>query len=537
MTDAQPAPNAGQGEVLLAGLFVDLAGEAMPGSVDRIRTSGWSAVGMGGADYIHDAAVDAAYVAANPRSSAIMKNGRGFRYADDQTRQPMQFGAVGDDVTDDREALVACYRQGGLIVFPSAARFRVHGTIPMVSGTTVRGNGSWIRQTADQARMFAIDGLRDIAVSGLNAQGKRSDYINSSSSEACCYRGDRASNVTIEHCQFRWFAYSPVFADLADSFTYRHCTVEGPDLVSAGGPLGPLTKDCTGGTIGGRNIDISYVDVSRTAQGLIVVQGTDGFSVANCTAHDIVVEHGLYVDAGVCRGSVLNNTFRRCRRNGMKYQWYDGFGGVPEDVTFAFNLVEDCGGDGFLAENTGGTIRAKGLKVYGNAFRRCGQTNINIRWADAPRIEWNECDGARRHNIECINTVNPVFQYNDLLNADNNAFFGGVGNSGGELIGGTIRNPGQASDDANGASSAIFLASGAWKISGLDAQGDQKKTQYMLYLAGADVQRTEISGTRLLGARDFAVRGITGAFKRWRDNTVGGARGVTFNGLRPMSRE
>ncbi len=72
---------------------------------DVVRTSGYALSGDGGsARYQYDASVDAAYVTANPRSSFLSLNGRGFRVSADQGLTPRQFGAKGDGATDDTVA-------------------------------------------------------------------------------------------------------------------------------------------------------------------------------------------------------------------------------------------------------------------------------------------------------------------------------------------------------------------------------------------------------------------------------------------------
>jgi hypothetical protein len=62
--------------VMAVGTFAGLSAMNIPVGTDRIRASN-------GADYVYDAAVDSAYVAAHPLSAKITLNGRGFRLATD----------------------------------------------------------------------------------------------------------------------------------------------------------------------------------------------------------------------------------------------------------------------------------------------------------------------------------------------------------------------------------------------------------------------------------------------------------------------
>lgn len=69
------------GNAAAIGLFADAHTLTIATGTDAVRTSGWSVKGEGIADYIYDAAVDAAYVTAHPRTSFRSANSRGFRIA------------------------------------------------------------------------------------------------------------------------------------------------------------------------------------------------------------------------------------------------------------------------------------------------------------------------------------------------------------------------------------------------------------------------------------------------------------------------
>lgn len=95
------------GNTIAISRFIDAPTKTIPGGSDRVRTSGYSVVGSGGADYVYDAAVNAAYVTANPRTSFISANGRGFKLSTDQAIQLTMFGLVADNATDNYPAIQA----------------------------------------------------------------------------------------------------------------------------------------------------------------------------------------------------------------------------------------------------------------------------------------------------------------------------------------------------------------------------------------------------------------------------------------------
>lgn len=90
------------------GLFDDFASATpeVPPSIVFVRTDGYALGGVGAANYTYDAAVDAAYVTANPRSSFLADDGRGFKLIPSRVSTYM-LGAVGGGIVDDGPALQA----------------------------------------------------------------------------------------------------------------------------------------------------------------------------------------------------------------------------------------------------------------------------------------------------------------------------------------------------------------------------------------------------------------------------------------------
>lgn len=95
--------------VMALSLFTSATSKSVPVGTNTVETTGYSSEGLGGARYVYDAAVDSAYVTANPRSSFITANGRGFRLGTQQVILPEMLGAKGDNVADDGAAINATY--------------------------------------------------------------------------------------------------------------------------------------------------------------------------------------------------------------------------------------------------------------------------------------------------------------------------------------------------------------------------------------------------------------------------------------------
>jgi hypothetical protein len=102
---AIPSGGGGGGSVdptlIAAYTFATAAGVAFATGVVSIDTIGYNAPGDGGgASYIYDAAVDSAYVTANPRTSFMATGSRGFRLDPSQRLTIEMFGGKGDLVTN-----------------------------------------------------------------------------------------------------------------------------------------------------------------------------------------------------------------------------------------------------------------------------------------------------------------------------------------------------------------------------------------------------------------------------------------------------
>jgi hypothetical protein len=117
------------GNTMAIGPFTSATGLSIPVGTDMVRTSGYSVAGTGSAFYFADAAVNSSYVSANPRTSFISANGRGFRLDRSFAVTPDQVGALGDGSTNDNAALQAWLDLGGRIFQPAKPYYSAAGLI------------------------------------------------------------------------------------------------------------------------------------------------------------------------------------------------------------------------------------------------------------------------------------------------------------------------------------------------------------------------------------------------------------------------
>lgn len=138
--------------VMAIGLFSQANTLSIPTGTNIVRTAGYSTDGVGVADYVADVAVDAAYVAANPRTSFISANGRGFRLVVDGRVDIKALGAKGDSSedgvggTDGAQAVQAAasqvIAQGGGTLSVTTGDFRSASPINMDGSSCLRIHGT-----------------------------------------------------------------------------------------------------------------------------------------------------------------------------------------------------------------------------------------------------------------------------------------------------------------------------------------------------------------------------------------------------------
>ncbi|MER8709031.1 hypothetical protein NKH49_26395 [Mesorhizobium sp. M1088] len=128
------------GDAMSVGLFTTISDLTIPAGIDAITTSGYSMLGMGAAKYVYDPVVDAAYSAANPRTSALSLNGRGFKLCDARV-EIEQFGALGDGFANDDGAFAAF--NGWALARPTGTAVHLHLGRSKVYGFT---NPRWVQK-------------------------------------------------------------------------------------------------------------------------------------------------------------------------------------------------------------------------------------------------------------------------------------------------------------------------------------------------------------------------------------------------------
>jgi hypothetical protein len=256
-----------------------------------------------------------------------------------ETVSVLDFGAVGDGVSNDAAALVLAIGSGNRrVIFPAGRTYRIDGTTTITQSdveivadgaTIILGSGVTVGGEAIRlhgSRITVVGGFWDAAVRVVAFAVNRFGTTQPDGIElrGCRFRnffyslfatGDegattRARNVTVRGCK----SVAPVGQSAShfactyiDGVTYADNEVEGGQNAAAYGVVGCRRVSVTG------NREVGVVDTGQIVEAAIQIEGISGigqdsFCVVsgNACAHDIWVSDSTDV-------SVTGNTCRRLR--------------------------------------------------------------------------------------------------------------------------------------------------------------------------------------------------------------------------------
>lgn len=224
------------GNVMAISLFSQAGTLSIPNGTDRVQTSGYNVAGRGAAQYSYDASIDASYVSANPRTSFMSANNRGFKLSE-IVLSPYMFGAVGDNAANDTEALKQA-------MLNASAANRVldllSGTYRINSTITIEGNfrcintgGATIRAVAGsytEGRAIAIVGTAT-QVADLTANATSGSVTLTSTAAATFANGDMGSifnPADNSWSSFRYYYHAGEFFEVEASNGSNQITLRNP---------------------------------------------------------------------------------------------------------------------------------------------------------------------------------------------------------------------------------------------------------------------------------------------------------------------
>ncbi|SDI85055.1 right-handed parallel beta-helix repeat-containing protein [Chryseobacterium jejuense] len=351
---------------------------------------------------------------------------------------------------DERTQLINKVLSLGYDVFFDKMEITIKGKLVVNSNQKLLSNGCKIIQIEKYIEIFDCEDKEDIMIKGFVLTGHGDDYEPSSSSRSVgvlCYGAKR---LLIEGNTFENFTYSAV-SGLREvkHLIFRFNAVENSFNEAWGKQNAPTgRKDNTGITVGGQNITILKNRFKNSSQGIVIAEKSDFVSISDNDIENTILEHGMYVDAGVSNITIIGNRVRNTVKMGIKLQNFDYKNYVSHNIVISNNTIENTrgGGDGISINNTTGVVDAqlyaKNVVVSGNIVRNAGQHGINIRFVDQGVISNNVINDIQFAGVYISNVKSVEVCHNNIKTTAENGIMIEGHNTVLSVNSNTIENPG-----------------------------------------------------------------------------------------------
>ncbi|WP_250253872.1 right-handed parallel beta-helix repeat-containing protein [Chryseobacterium sp. Marseille-Q3244] len=309
--------------------------------------------------------------------------------------------------------------QLGYDTFFGKMNIGISGVLFLQNNQRVLSDQCRIKQNKKNTEIFNCEEKKNISIKGFFLEGFKEDYDydQASSSKAVgiyCYG---TQNINIEKNLFKNFTYAGV-SGLRNmvNLTFKQNRVEN-EFTEAWAKIGTGKKDNAGIAVGGKNISVVQNYFENSSQGMIIAENSKFVMISDNDIENTILEHGMYLDAGISNMTVLGNRVRNTKGIGIKVQNYDQEkypDYVCHNIVISNNIVDNAGtvidealvatldplkdyipagGDGILINNTNKVapykLIASNVVVTGNVVRNAKQHGINIRHVEGGVISNN----------------------------------------------------------------------------------------------------------------------------------------------------
>jgi len=333
------------------------------------------------------------------------------------------FGAIGDGTADDTTAIQNALNASSAVYFGGPGNtYKITAALTVNSGQVIFGEFATVQQTTNNTQMFNIGTQSNITITGINAVGVGTDFIDSDSSLAVGVytTGTGASNILVENNKFTNFSYTAVrFVGVTNGYANNNI-IAGP-----GTPiLTPGTSyRCYGllADVGCNIINFNNNQISKTAQGITLNYASNVIVDSN-QLNNIVSQHGIYCGNNTYDIIMSNNIINSPYYIGIKCQTSDTSATVNnQNVSITGNVINNAGDQGIFVGNADGasahTHKVENVTITGNSVRYSGGYNINVNNAQNCIISSNVVQNSSQGGIILQSNNYVTVEGNHVLNA------------------------------------------------------------------------------------------------------------------------
>lgn len=293
----------------------------------------------------------------------------------------MDFGAVGDGVSDDSQALrdALTHSKGGTLEFPRGKSFKVERPLNLYSNSIIELNGSSIirgfgEHPSGKGLLFII-GQENIVLRGGTLDGNGGEFPSDPPGFNIISGWD-ISDITISDCVFRdVVAFHAIDVYSSTGLRISRNRFEGFKLPPTGREFSEAIQ----------------LDPAGTNRGVIVEgnlftsSGTAGFGPWPCGVGNHATSAGDPVtSSGV---QITGNTFDGCTFAGIHALYWS-------DVQVSGNYFKDCKESVRVSQGSHAGQFSRGILVSGNSVTQAaGGLAFNIRMAEGVMVSGNAVRG------------------------------------------------------------------------------------------------------------------------------------------------